>query len=211
VASTPAATPPMPDGQPSRLASHVVAVLLLAAAAGCGSTPAGPAGASGSARVQGPTAPTSVVVRARSTPSALEIPAIGVNTGELVDLGLTPSGGMQVPQDATTAGWFALSPVPGEPGPAVLAAHVDYKKVPGVFVRLNEMKTGDTAVVRLADGTPVRFVAYRVEHFAKSAFPTQDVYGNTEGPELRLITCGGSFDKTSGHYRDNVVVFARLA
>ena len=200
----------MPDGRLSRLAPRVVAVLLLAAAAGCGSAPSGPT-ASGSAQVQGPTAPTAVVVRARSTPSALEIPAIGVNTGELVDLGLTPSGAMEVPDGATTAGWFALSPVPGEPGPSVLAAHVDYKKVPGVFARLDKMKVGDTAVVRRADGTPVRFVAYRVGHFAKSAFPTQDVYGNTQGPELRLITCGGSFDKASGHYRDNVVVFARLA
>ena len=199
----------MPDGRLSRLAPRVVAVLLLAAAAGCG-TSSGPT-ASGSAQVQGPAAPTSVVVRARSTPSALEIPAIGVNTGELVDLGLTPSGAMEVPDGATTAGWFALSPVPGEPGPSVLAAHVDYKKVPGVFARLDKMKVGDTAVVRRADGTPVHFVAYRVEHFAKSAFPTQDVYGNTEGPELRLITCGGSFDRASGHYRDNVVVFARLA
>ena len=199
----------MPEGRLSRLAPRVVAVLLLAAAAGCG-TSSGPT-ASGSAQVQGPAAPTSVVVRARSTPSALEIPAIGVNTGELVDLGLTPSGAMEVPDGATTAGWFALSPVPGEPGPSVLAAHVDYKKVPGVFARLDKMKVGDTAVVRRADGTPVHFVAYRVEHFAKSAFPTQDVYGNTQGPELRLITCGGSFDRASGHYRDNVVVFARLA
>jgi hypothetical protein len=191
-----------------RFAARVVAVLFLAAAAGCGGAPAT---LSGSASVQGPTVPTSAVVRAHSTPAALEIPAIGVNTGRLVDLGLTPSGAMEVPDDAATAGWFALSPVPGEPGPAVLAAHVDYKKVPGVFSRLHEVKVGDTAVVRRADGTPFRFVVYRVERFAKSAFPTQDVYGNTAGPELRLITCGGSFDPTAGHYRDNVVVFARLA
>jgi sortase (surface protein transpeptidase) len=191
---------------------RLAAVLLLAAATGCG---ADPATLSGSATVQGPqavaAAPTSAVVRAHATPAALEIPAIGVNTGELVDLGLTPSGAMEVPDDAATAGWFALSPVPGEIGPTVVAAHVDYKKVPGVFARLHEMKAGDTAVVRRADGTPVRFVAYRVERFAKAAFPTQDVYGNTAGPELRLITCGGSFDQAAGHYRDNVVVFARLA
>jgi hypothetical protein len=73
------------------------------------------------------------------------------------------------------------------------------------------MKVGDTAVVRRSDGTPVRFTAYRVERFSKSAFPTADVYGNTESPELRLITCGGAFDEAVGHYRDNVVVFARLA
>ena len=199
----------MPDPQPGRrLATRVVAVLLLAAAAGCG-TPAEPAPAPGSAPVQGPTSPTSAVVRARVTPTSLEIPAIGVNTGELDDLGLTPSGAMDVPEGASTAGWFALSPVPGEVGPSVLAAHVNYDGIPGVFARLHEMKVGDTAVVRRSDGTPVRFTAYRVERFSKSAFPTADVYGNTAGPELRLITCGGDFDRAAHSYRDNVVVFAR--
>jgi sortase family protein len=201
----------MPDPRPGRrLATRVVAVLLLAAAAGCG-TPAEPAPAPGSAPVQGPTSPTSAVVRARVTPTSLEIPAIGVNTGELDDLGLTPSGAMDVPEGASTAGWFALSPVPGEAGPSVLAAHVNYDGVPGVFARLHEMKVGDTAIVRRSDGTPVRFTAYRVERFSKSAFPTADVYGNTAGPELRLITCGGDFDRAAHSYRDNVVVFARMA
>lgn len=201
----------MPDPRPGRrLATRVVAVLLLAAAAACG-TPAEQAPAPGSAPVQGPTAPTSAVVRARVTPTSLEVPAIGVNTGELDDLGLTPSGAMDVPEGASTAGWFALSPVPGEVGPSVLAAHVNYDGVPGVFARLHEMKVGDTAIVRRSDGTPVRFTAYRVERFSKSAFPTADVYGNTAGPELRLITCGGDFDRAAHSYRDNVVVFARMA
>jgi hypothetical protein len=200
----------MPDPRPGRrLATRVVAVLLLAAAAGCGGAPAEPVKAPGSAPIQGSIAPTSAVVRARVTPTSLEIPAIGVNTGELDDLGLTPSGAMDVPEGASTAGWFALSPVPGEVGPSVLAAHVNYDGVPGVFARLHEMKVGDTAVVRRSDGTPVRFTAYRVERFSKSAFPTADVYGNTAGPELRLITCGGDFDRAAHSYRDNVVVFAR--
>jgi sortase (surface protein transpeptidase) len=138
------------------------------------------------------------------------VPAIGVHTTGLVDLGLTPSGALDVPKDAATAGWFALSPVPGEVGPAVLAAHVDYDKVPGVFARLREMKVGDTAEVTRSDGATVRFAVYRVERFSKSAFPTAEVYGNTDGPELRLVTCGGEFDGASRHYRDNVVVFARL-
>ena len=201
----------MPDPQPGRrLATRVVAVLLLAVAAACG-TPADPTPATGAAPVQDATAPTSAVVRARVTPTSLEIPAIGVNTGELDDLGLTPSGAMDVPEGASTAGWFALSPVPGEVGPSVLAAHVNYDGVPGVFARLHEMKVGDTAVVRRSDGTPVRFTAYRVERFSKSAFPTADVYGNTAGPELRLITCGGDFDRAAHSYRDNVVVFARMS
>ena len=132
-----------------------------------------------------------------------------MHTTGLIDLGLTTAGAMEVPEGATTAGWFTLSPVPGEVGPAVLAAHVNYDKVPGVFARLREMKVGDTAEVTRSDGATVRFTAYRVERFSKSAFPTAEVYGNTDGPELRLVTCGGEFDGASRHYRDNVVVFAR--
>lgn len=195
----------MPDLRRLALAG----VALLALLTGCGEAP--DSTLSGSAQVQGPAAPSAAVVRAHATPSSLEIPAIGVRAEGLVDLGLTSSGAMEVPDGAATAGWFSLSPVPGEPGPSVVAAHVDYDKVPGVFARLHEMKVGDSAVVTRSDGTPVRFTAYRVERFAKAAFPTQDVYGNTAGPELRLITCGGTFDQGSGHYRDNVVVFARLA
>jgi hypothetical protein len=156
-------------------------------------------------------APVTAPVRARSTPTALDVPAIGVHTTGLVDLGLAPSGALEVPKDATTAGWFALSPVPGETGPAVLAAHVDWEGVPGVFARLHEMKVGDTATVTRSDGVPLRFTAYRVERFGKATFPTDEVYGNTAGPELRLVTCGGEFDRAAHHYRDNVVVFARLA
>ncbi len=46
----------------------------------------------------------------------------------------------------------------------------------------------------------------RTDHFP----PTQLVYGNTNHAALRLITCGGSFDFSTGHYVDNVVVFATL-
>ena len=197
-------------------ATRAAAILLLTVVAGCGQN----AGAGSSAppadtaTAPGPAvpsaAPSTTTVRARSTPVALDVPAIRVHTTGLVDLGLTPSGALDVPKDAATAGWFALSPVPGEVGPAVLAAHVDYTRVPGVFARLREMKVGDTAEVTRSDGATVRFAAYRVERFSKSAFPTAEVYGNTDGPELRLVTCGGEFDGASRHYRDNVVVFARL-
>ncbi len=78
-----------------------------------------------------------------------------------------------------------------------------------MFARLHEMTVGDSAAVTRSDGTSVRFTAYRVERFSKSAFPTEEVYGNTEGPELRLVTCGGDFDRAAHSYRDNVVVFAR--
>ncbi|MGH3980557.1 MAG: class F sortase [Pseudonocardiaceae bacterium] len=145
-----------------------------------------------------------------SEPLSVEIPAIGVSTDELIALGLTGDGALEVPGDAVTAGWFDLSPTPGEIGPSVIAGHVDYASVPGVFVRLHEMRSGDTITVHRIDGSSAVFTTYQIDRYPKSAFPTEKVYGDTETPQLRLITCGGSFDDASGEYVDNVVVFARL-
>ncbi|WP_340685944.1 class F sortase [Amycolatopsis coloradensis] len=147
---------------------------------------------------------------APARPSRLEIPAIGVRTGEIIDLGLAGDGTLEVPHDAITTGWFTGGPAPGEIGPAVLAGHVDYKKVPGVFVRLKELKIGDEALVHREDGITAVFTVYAVERHPKASFPTEKVYGDTTGPELRLITCGGDFDSSTGNYLDNVVAFAKL-
>jgi Sortase domain len=209
VAWTPAATPSMADraGRPVRpgRARRTVALAALVAALGltgavaCGDPPT----ASGKATTG------HAVVRADATPKSLEVPSIGVHVTGLVHLGLTPEGKMEVPKDAVTAGWYGLGPVPGEPGPAVIAAHVNYNKVAGVFARLHEVAVGDAVTVTRADGQVLAFTAYRVERYPKATFPTQDVYGNTDGPELRLVTCGGDFDRAAHSYRDNIVVFAR--
>ncbi|ADJ41993.1 peptidase C60, sortase A and B [Amycolatopsis mediterranei S699] len=143
-------------------------------------------------------------------PASLTIPAIGVRAEEIKDLGLTPEGALEVPGDATTVGWFTGAPSPGEAGPAVLAAHVDYKHVPGAFSRLKELRPGEQAKVGRADGRVAVFTVYRVDHYPKATFPTDQVYGDTPDPELRLITCGGAFDRASGNYLDNVVAYARL-
>jgi hypothetical protein len=143
-------------------------------------------------------------------PVALTVPAIEVRTGPLLGLGLDPTGALEVPPDAGTAGWFTLGPMPGAAGPAVIAGHVDYRGVPGVFKRLSDLVPGDEVSVTRADGTMAVFSTYSVEHYPKEQFPSDRVYGNTAGPELRLITCGGAFDAATGHYRDNVVAYARV-
>jgi sortase (surface protein transpeptidase) len=143
-------------------------------------------------------------------PASLTIPAIGVRAEGIKDLGLTPQGELEVPGDAKTVGWFTGAPSPGEVGPAVLAAHVDYKHVPGTFSRLKELRDGEQVRVGRADGRTTVFTVYRVDHYAKARFPTDQVYGDTAAAELRLITCGGEFDRSSGNYLDNVVVYARL-
>ncbi|MGW3960262.1 class F sortase [Amycolatopsis sp. NPDC005003] len=143
-------------------------------------------------------------------PASLTIPAIGVRAEDIKDLGLTSGGALEVPGDATTVGWFTGAPSPGETGPAVLAAHVDYKHVPGAFSRLKDLRPGEQARVGRADGRIAVFTVYRVDRYPKATFPTDEVYGDTPDPELRLITCGGAFDRESGNYLDNVVAYARL-
>jgi hypothetical protein len=79
-----------------------------------------------------------------------------------------------------------------------------------VFFRLGDLTPHDTIEVTRADGSVASFVVEAVRRFHKSNFPTQLVYGNTDHATLRLITCGGPFDRSTGHYLDNVVVTASL-
>jgi Sortase domain len=145
-----------------------------------------------------------------SPPVRLTIPAIGVAT-PLVRLGRERDGSMQVPTDFARAGWFAEGPTPGQVGPAVIAGHVDSKTGPAVFYRLRELRAGDTVQVERADGARLRFVIEQTRSFPKASFPTAEVFGPAPWAALRLVTCGGTFDRARGSYRDNLVVFARLA
>jgi len=141
-------------------------------------------------------------------PSRLSIPAIGVSAG-VVRLGLNPDGTLEVPSSFSVAGWYGLGPKPGDTGAAVIVGHVDSTAGPAVFYRLGEVAPGDLVLVASPNRPALRFRVYAVREFQKAAFPSSLVYGQTARPELRLITCGGPFDEATGHYLDNVVVFAR--
>lgn len=143
-------------------------------------------------------------------PLELEIPSVGISTS-LVRLYLQPDGALGVPGDFGVAGWWAGGAKPGAKGPAVLVGHVDSYTGPAVFYRLREVEPGATVRVTRSDGTAVTFVVDGSRQVAKDAFPTDDVYGPTPGSTLRLITCGGRFDRGRRQYDDNVVVFAHLA
>jgi Sortase domain len=145
-----------------------------------------------------------------SPPARLAIPAIGVAT-PLVRLGLEADGGMQVPADFGRAGWFTGGPAPGQVGPSVIAGHVDSRTGPAVFYRLRELRPGQAILVERADGSRLRFVVEQARSYPKEGFPTAAVFGPVPEAALRLITCAGDFDRARGSYRDNLVVFARLA
>jgi hypothetical protein len=153
-------------------------------------------------------APARPVTTARvARPVYLSIPAIGVHT-RLIRLGLTAQGTLQVPVSTSVAGWYTAGPRPGQPGPAVIAGHIDSRLGPGVFFRLRLLRPGDRVYIRRADGTLAVFGVYAEQSYAKDRFPTQRVYGPAPGAELRLITCGGTFDAATGSYLSNIVVYA---
>ncbi|GGN41614.1 sortase (surface protein transpeptidase) [Actinoplanes campanulatus] len=146
----------------------------------------------------------------RSVPVRLEIPSIGVDTG-LMTLGLRDDGTLEVPplRGDAPAGWYRHSPTPGEVGASVLAGHVDSARDgPAVFHRLGEARPGDPVAVRRTDGTVARFTVTKVATYPKRDFPSDQVYTPLDRPGLRLITCGGVFDRGRGSYRSNIVVFA---
>jgi sortase (surface protein transpeptidase) len=145
-----------------------------------------------------------------AAPVRLRIPAIHVDS-RLDLLGRQPDGTIAVPASPVVAGWYDEGPRPGQPGPAVILGHVDSRKGPGVFFRLDQLKPGSLVYVDRADGTSVAFRVQRVSQVPKTSFPTDLVYSPTLEPSLQLITCGGSFDSHARSYRDNVIAYTSPA
>lgn len=143
--------------------------------------------------------------RAIAPPTRLVIPAIGVDT-LIVPLGRAPDGSAQVPSGTT---YTSLGPRPRQLGPAVIFGHIDSYTGPGVFFRLRSLLPGDDIMVQ-AGPRLLRFEVWKLAAYPKDHFATAQVFGPTPVPELCLITCGGPFDTSIGHYEDNVVVFAVL-
>ena len=142
-------------------------------------------------------------------PTGLVIPSIGVSA-PLVRLGLTATGALQVPSSTSVAGWYTGSARPGAIGSAVIAGHIDSVTGPGVFFRLRLLHPGQRVYVRRANGSLAVFEVTAVHSYLKTRFPTDAVYGPEPDAQLRLVTCGGTFDYATGHYLSNVIVYATL-
>jgi sortase (surface protein transpeptidase) len=152
--------------------------------------------------------PVNLVARDAAAPRRIAIPAIGVSA-RVVALHRDPDGTMQTPRVWQEAGWYEPGPEPGERGPAVIAGHVDSTDGPAVFYRLRELKRGNLIMIRRADGSALRFRVEGLERWPKSEFPTRRVFGRkTRLSVLRLVTCSGNFDRSTGHYVDNTIVYA---
>jgi LPXTG-site transpeptidase (sortase) family protein len=165
----------------------------------------------GSTPVPSRTSAKAAHVLGRSVPVGLRIPAIGVDT-PVMQLGLAADGSVQVPPITAhdRAGWYRNSPTPGRTGPSVILGHVTVGAYgDGVFRHLARLHRGDRIVVRLENGTAAVFAVSAVRTVAKADFPAEQVYGDVDRPELRVVTCGGP--RTGDGYLDNVIVCAALS
>lgn len=154
-------------------------------------------------------APTTPLSLPASVPVSVRAPTVGVQS-PLAQVGLNSDGTIEVPVAYDTAAWYRLGPTPGAVGPAVIVGHVDSYKGPGVFFALGELKPQQIIDVTRADSTVAHFRVDAVNRYPKEQFPTTAVYGPIDYAGLRLITCGGVFDKTTKNYESNTVVFASL-
>jgi hypothetical protein len=204
---------------------HLVANLVFVTVSVCGlmiaavaATELGPAGTEAvtgqprplrASQLAGAAEPAPLLTTSTSLPVRLLIPAIGVDTA-LQQLRLSSDGSLQAPSAWQVAGWYAGGIRPGQPGPAVIAGHVDSLYGPAVFFRLRQLHHGDQVIVNRQDRQTLVFLVDAVDHVPKDNFPTELVYGPTPLPELRLITCGGDFDSQTLSYLDNLVVSAHL-
>jgi sortase (surface protein transpeptidase) len=194
----------------SRQSGRAVAATLLLSLAltACGS--GGRPAASGAA----PT-PTSVPVTKpydKLRPTEVKIPKINADSS-LIAVAVDKDGQIAVPSvsQPMQAAWYRFSPVPGDLGPAIILGHIDGNHQPGIFYHLNDLNPGDEIDVSRSDGKDVKFVVDHKIEVPKNQFPADAIYGNTDKPQLRLITCGGVFDHAAHSYVDNVVVYANLA
>lgn len=172
-------------------------------------TPAAPVGPTPVAAQEGPSAAQTQASQGDKVrrPRRVQIPGIGVDA-RLEPVGLQADGAMEVPSTGN-AGWYRLGPRPGAPGPAVLVAHVDSRQGPDVFYRLRELRAGDAVTVTDRRGTARAFVVTGGEQVPKDQLPAERIWADSGRPQLRLITCGGTFDRSIGHYRDNTIVYAQ--
>lgn len=141
------------------------------------------------------------------SPVGLVVESIDISAAPVIDVGVEPNGEMEIP-GAREIGWYRFGPSPGEPGSAVLAAHIAFNGRDGVFRDLADIEVGDIVEVLYDDGSSSRFEITETAQYAKDELPVDRIFAKDGSPELVLITCGGDFNRSLRSYSDNVVAYA---
>jgi sortase A len=157
-----------------------------------------------SAGLGDPAVPSSIASVA--LPVEVRIPRLNISA-PIENVGRTPEGAMDIPEDAFTVGWYVDAAAPGQQGNAVFAGHRDtVLGTPGVFWRLNELQEGDEIVVDMDDGTQKRFAVERLASYPYNDAPMKDIFGQSDRRSLNLITCSGEWNRDT--YDRRLVVYS---
>ncbi|MBT2529358.1 class F sortase [Streptomyces sp. ISL-99] len=196
------------------VASAALAVGISLAAAGTTALIAAPSGKPayvdiGTLPAQPGSGDTAATTESAAPPIRIRIGRIALDK-PLTGLRVQQDGRLGVPQDPAEVGWWSDGPRPGDPGAAVVVGHVDSTTGPGAFHGLSSLRPGDQISVRRDDRSTVAFTVQALRQYDKDSLPDSQVYATTGPPALRLITCGGSYDRKRGEYSHNLVVYATL-
>jgi hypothetical protein len=148
-----------------------------------------------------------------AVPQRVDVPSMDISA-PVVPRGLDAAGAVDPPpyEMAHTVGWYDGGAQPGVEGAALMVGHVDTETKPAVLYGLSAARPGEKIRVTRADGSVAEFTIDDVQVFDRGHFDAKKVYGPREHgrAELRLITCGGTFDRATRAYTANVVVSAYL-
>jgi LPXTG-site transpeptidase (sortase) family protein len=140
-------------------------------------------------------------------PARLTIPKLKIDAA-ILNVGLTQTGDMDVPNDLAQAGWYKYGPLPGNQGSAVIAGHLDgLRGAPGIFLNLNKLTAGDSISVTDSQGRVTSFAVQTTRTYDQDG-SIGEVFQSEQGAHLNLITCTGAWDKAQRHYLKRLVVFA---
>lgn len=142
-------------------------------------------------------------------PATIEIPAINVKT-TVEQVGTLKDGRMDVPKNPDNVGWYEPGTLPGAPGNAVLAGHVDDLTSPAVFYDLHKLKNGDKIIVTDTDGQTLTFEVYDQKTFPRLDAPIEDIFGFSFASTLNLITCSGDYDPETTERAERTVIYTKL-
>jgi len=146
---------------------------------------------------------------APALPVRLQIPSLHIDA-PIVQVGFDDDGGMASPNSDRSVGWFAPGYIPGTPGNAVMAGHVDWVDHAAVFWFLNKLAVGDTMTVVFDDDSSVTFAVDAVQTYDDGDTPLDQVFGASDSAHLNLVTCGGVFDYATHNYDHRTVVYTTM-
>ncbi|MFD3545877.1 class F sortase [Streptomyces sp. NPDC058655] len=161
----------------------------------------------------GPGLPAARAPMPGSSPQRVDVPSIGIQA-PVISRSLDKDGAIEPPPYGSpgTVGWWGAGTQPGAAGTALMVGHVDTKSKPAVFFGLSSAQRGEKVRVVRADGSVAEFTIEDVRVYERAGFDPHKAYGQRVAgrAELRLVTCGGSYDKAAKEYTANVVVSAYL-